>query len=316
MQRGNYNGVNIWAIGGGKGGTGKSLFTSLLGMYLASTGKKIILMDADFGGANLHSFVDIKKTGCTLTDFFVKKIPLSDVVRETPIGNLRLIPGDLYAFNPRGFNYMQKQRLFRNIKKLDADLVLMDLGAGSGTNTVDAFLQADRMIVLATPQTITIENLYLFMNKVLFRKLHTELDRYGLKTLAEEAWKQRGEVNLKSIRDVVRFFSTFSDRIKWVMEKELSDFSLNVVMNQVRNTQQMQMGISLKNVMSSYYGIWVRYMGHIRYNEFLWKYNNRFYSLFGCRPLLSTLREVEAIARRLVEGEKERESRQTVECIV
>ncbi len=272
-------------------------------MNLAAAGKKIILMDADFGGANLHSFLDIKKTGYTLTDFFVKKIPLKDIVRETPIDNLRLIPGDLHTFNPGGFNYMQKQKLFRDIRNLDAHLVLMDLGAGSGANTVDAFLLADRMIALVTPQTIAIENLYNFMNKVLFRKLQMELDRYGLKTLAEEAWKQRREVTLKSFRDVVHYFSMFSERIKGVMEKELSEFSLNVVMNRVRNMNQMEMGISLKNVMSSYYGIWVRYMGHIRYNEFLWKYNNRFYSLFGSHPVLSTLREVEAIARRLVEGE-------------
>ncbi len=43
------NGKKLWAIGGGKGGIGKSIFTLGLGISLARLGKKVILMDADLG---------------------------------------------------------------------------------------------------------------------------------------------------------------------------------------------------------------------------------------------------------------------------
>lgn len=305
--------LEIWAVGGGKGGTGKSLLTGILGMHLTAKGKKIILMDADFSGANLHSFIDIKKTRYTLTDFFTKKIPLTDIVQETHIPDLHLIAGDLYSFNPRSFTYSQKLKLFRHIKKLDADLVLMDLGAGAGINIVDTFLLADRMIALSTPQTISIENLYRFIDRVLFRKLYTELNRHGLKPVADEAWRNKGNIPLTSFREVAYFFSTFSDQIKMLVEKTLADFSINIVMNHVRNTEQILTGFSLKDVMSSYYGIQVRYMGHIRYNESLWKYNNRLYPLFKSSPSYPTLKEVEAIACSLVDSEDSEEKKENPE---
>jgi flagellar biosynthesis protein FlhG len=45
----------IWSIGGGKGGIGKSLLAASLGTQLARMGKRVVLVDADLGGANLHT---------------------------------------------------------------------------------------------------------------------------------------------------------------------------------------------------------------------------------------------------------------------
>ena len=45
----------VWSVGGGKGGIGKSLITAALGYQLARIGRKVVLVDADLGGANLHT---------------------------------------------------------------------------------------------------------------------------------------------------------------------------------------------------------------------------------------------------------------------
>ena len=50
----------LWAIGGGKGGVGKSITTVMLGAMLARLGKKVLLVDADLGGSNLHTFLGIR----------------------------------------------------------------------------------------------------------------------------------------------------------------------------------------------------------------------------------------------------------------
>jgi MinD-like ATPase involved in chromosome partitioning or flagellar assembly len=50
--------------------------------------------------------------------------------------------------------------LYRHIKNLSGDYVLLDLGAGSGHNTIDTFLIADKMIVVTQPEITAIENLY------------------------------------------------------------------------------------------------------------------------------------------------------------
>ena len=61
----------VWVVGGGKGGTGKTFVTSCLGIYLAERRKKdVILLDADFGGANLHSVFGIKQPKRSVNAFF------------------------------------------------------------------------------------------------------------------------------------------------------------------------------------------------------------------------------------------------------
>ena len=50
----------IWAIGGGKGGAGKSVVSTVLAFWLARMGKRTVLVDVDLGGANLHTLLGIK----------------------------------------------------------------------------------------------------------------------------------------------------------------------------------------------------------------------------------------------------------------
>src|SRR5436309_5447879 len=57
---------HIIAVGSGKGGVGKSLLTANVGIYLAQLGKRVVLLDADLGGANLHTFVGIDRPAITL----------------------------------------------------------------------------------------------------------------------------------------------------------------------------------------------------------------------------------------------------------
>lgn len=307
--------TQIWAVAGGKGGTGKSFISSLLGMHLAGKGLRVIMLDADYEGANLHSFLDIKKTGYTLTDFFKNKIPLKDLILPTNVPNLNLIIGDIYSFDPRGFNYSQKLKLFRHIKKMDTDVLIIDLGAGSGVNIVDTFLLADRKIVTSTPQTISVENLYHFLDKAMFRKLDLELDRRGLRPVADEALKQKGDIALKTFRETVYYLATYSDQIRVLFEKELEAFTIDIIMNQVRDAEEKKLGDSLKDILNSYYGIRSRYTGCIRYNESLWKYNNRFYPLFEAYPSCSTLLEVGKIAVKLTKEHSKIKSRDITQSI-
>ena len=121
----------IWAIGGGKGGTGKSFVTSALGMNLAFRGKKVTLIDADLGGANLHTFLKIKKPRYSLTDFFEKQVPLSEIIRSTDIPNLWFITGDVGSLDTTGVRYAQKLKLYRHIKTISSDYVLIQLPVGA-----------------------------------------------------------------------------------------------------------------------------------------------------------------------------------------
>jgi len=143
----------MWAVGGGKGGVGKSLVTLLLGASLARFGRRVIMIDADLGGSNLHTLTGIRYPEYTLADFISRKVEtLEQLVMETPVDNLRLISGadDILGIaNPK---FTQKGKLFAHIGKLEADFILLDLGAGSSFTTIDFFLYAPNKIVVVTPQ--------------------------------------------------------------------------------------------------------------------------------------------------------------------
>ncbi len=61
----------IWAVGGGKGGTGKSVVSAILAFWLARMGKRTVLIDVDLGGANIHTLMGIKSPPRSINDFII-----------------------------------------------------------------------------------------------------------------------------------------------------------------------------------------------------------------------------------------------------
>ena len=160
----------MWAVGGGKGGVGKSIVTLLLGASLARLGRRVIMVDADLGGSNLHTLTGLRYPEHTVADFISRKVEtIEQLVADTPVKNLKLICGAddiLGVANPK---FAQKTRLFAHLERLKADIILLDLGAGSSFTTIDFFLYAPNKIVVVTPQVTSIQNAYGFIKSSLYR---------------------------------------------------------------------------------------------------------------------------------------------------
>ena len=264
----------IWAIGGGKGGTGKSIITTTLGIYLANHGKKVSLIDADLGGANLHSFLKIKKPKKSLTDFFEKKSPLNEIIIKTGVPNLQLIVGDINTFNPTSIKYTQKLKFFRHIISINSEFILIDLGAGSHLDTIDSFLSADKKIVVTAPQITSIENSYNFIKKALFRKISRILREHQLKDVARNAWKNRNLNEIKNIKSFLYYLKKSSNQINNLINKELKNFKINIILNQIRDPNDIEVGFSIKSLLIKYLGIDVNFSGYIKYIDSFWDYYN------------------------------------------
>lgn len=151
----------LWAVGGGKGGIGKSIVSLNLAYWLAKLNQKVVLVDADLGGANLHTLLGIKFVKYTLADYLNKRVKsLDDITITTPVSGLRLICGasDIVGLaNPK---YLQKQKIIKALQKLDADHLILDLGAGSNYDTLDFFLSCNYKIAVITPQPTALQNGY------------------------------------------------------------------------------------------------------------------------------------------------------------
>ena len=263
----------LWAIGGGKGGVGKSITTVLLGTMLARQGKKVVLVDADLGGSNLHTLLGIRYPSYTLADFIQRKVEdIGHVLMETPIENLTIICGadDILGLaNPKN---TQKTRLFNHLKKLDADLILLDLGAGTSFTTIDFFLYAPNKIIVLSPQITSIQNAYGFIKASLYRRMVRvfnkdpkclELIRSGQST--EETEK------IDSIDELKGVFWDIGEEPFNKLTACLEDFKIDVVVNMVRSEKEANVGTVIKNVSDNYLGLNLEYLGYINYDPMLEK---------------------------------------------
>ncbi len=172
-QRLPVEGSEILVVGGGKGGVGKTCFAVNLAIEVSRRGWRTILLDADLSCSNVETVLGERCT-TRLDDFFYQKgaKTLEHIIIETKYENLRLIPGTtglLDVANPR---YQLKVALIRELRKLGADLVLIDLDAGAHLNTLDFFLMAaGNGIVVITPERTSIDNAFKFLRAALFRRI-------------------------------------------------------------------------------------------------------------------------------------------------
>jgi len=257
----------VWVVGGGKGGTGKTFVTSSLGIYLSEKRRKdVVLLDADLGGANLHSVFGIKHPEKSLNDFFEFKTPLEELRIETGIQNLSLVAGDIHSLSADNISFSQKKKLFRHISELNSRYVLLDVGGGSHYNIIDTFLFADKGIAVMTPDILAVENMYQFMKNVIYRKLRMTLRFYGFKGLAQDTWTKRELYKISNIRELLDFFKHFPET-RDIVHEAFSQFTIYLILNKVRSMQDIHLGASIKSTFQKYLGMDTQYVGFLEYDD-------------------------------------------------
>lgn len=168
----------ILPIGSGKGGVGKSLLAANLAVALAEAGKRVVLADLDLGGSNIHTILGMRSVENGIGTFLSNpRMGFTDVVLETEYGGLRFIPGDAEIPGIANLKAAQKKRLIRHLLELEADFLILDLGAGTTQNTIDFFLLSGNGIIVTTPSLTAILNAYLFLKNAVFRVMYSSFDK-------------------------------------------------------------------------------------------------------------------------------------------
>ena len=165
----------IVSVASGKGGVGKSMVVSNLGLLLAKKGFRVTLVDMDLGGANLHILFGMFHPPSTLTDFLTNTLNnLNEIAHPIPsLSSLKLIPGTGETLITANLQHAKKKRLIRHLQKLDADIILVDVGAGTSYHALDFFLLADYFLAVATPDPTSVLDLYRFIKLAAIRKVLT-----------------------------------------------------------------------------------------------------------------------------------------------
>ena len=258
----------LWSIGGGKGGIGKSIFTLGLGISLARLGHKIVVVDADLGGANLHTLMGVRYPPHTLEDFLLKRVPrLEDIIIETGVKGIGLICGAddiLGAANP---TYAQKVRILSQIEGLDADFVLLDLGAGTSFNTLDFFNYSHGKICLLTSQATSLQNGYGFLKSALYRQISREFVREEeIQDLLWESDDKSLDSDITSIKDILNVLQTKEPALYLRLQELLNDYQIWLVVNMVKSERDTMSGLIIREVTSKYLTMQPEVLGQVSYD--------------------------------------------------
>jgi len=257
----------IWAVGGGKGGTGKSFVSANLAVYLSKKNKDVTLIDADLGGANLHTFLGLKKRDLDIGDFFTKKVPsLKDVAVPTPFNKLSLVKGSDNLLFTANLNYFKKLKLIRHIKTFDSDVIIVDIGTGSNYNSIDFFLLSSPGILVINPEPTSIENAYYFLKSCIIRLLKLYIDHYQIQDLIKKVTEQIKD----NSRSVYSFLSEVISQDKYyadLLYRALKKFQPSLIINKARHEKDFMLGESISNVVQKILVIKLDYLGAIPFNE-------------------------------------------------
>ncbi len=137
-----------------KGGVGKTHVSTNIAKLIADTGRRVLLIDADLGNADISNKLAFFPEN-TLYDFFQGDTELKDVIKRTPYG-FDLIAGTSGEFKLANLNYVQRSKFIRNFRKISQryDFTVFDLSAGISSVVLDFALATDEIIVITTPQDI------------------------------------------------------------------------------------------------------------------------------------------------------------------
>jgi len=161
------------SIGSGKGGTGKTMVIANLALLLAKAGKKVCLVDLDLGGADVHMLFGLFEPKRTLTDYLTRQVEsVNDVIHTLYSYNgLQLIPGTGDTLQTSNMTFQEKHRLLRGLDSIDADVLLIDVGAGTSFHALDFFMYSDIQICVTLPDPTAIMDLYTFLQLATIRKV-------------------------------------------------------------------------------------------------------------------------------------------------
>lgn len=260
----------ILAVGGGKGGVGKSIISTMLAYFLARMGKQTVLVDADLGGANLHTLLGVKSPPRTINDFVTRKYTsLEDIRLKTEIPSLNFISGVSEVLSLANLQFAQKAKLIQFLFKMDTDYIVLDLGGGTTFNVLDFFLIAHQKIVVMTPQPPSIQNAYAFVRNAVYRSLsRISSHKPSLQAIVKAAMDPKNELRVRTIKELFQAMAEAggSEEVDSIRE-EIAKIQPALITNMVMDQKDKNASRIIQLVAEKYLMIQPTILGSVPYDK-------------------------------------------------
>ncbi len=172
---GNSN-KRVVAVASGKGGVGKTNLVINLGIALAKKGKKVLILDADLGMANVDVLMDISPK-YNLQHLLSGQKSLADIIVEGP-NQIKIVPGGSGISELADITDEKRGRLISGFIEIEnqSDITLIDTGAGISKNVLSFILAAKEALIITTPEPTAITDAYGLIKVINQRNIDIDIE--------------------------------------------------------------------------------------------------------------------------------------------
>jgi flagellar biosynthesis protein FlhG len=250
-----------------------------LSAALAKAGYRVVAIDTDLEGANLHTCLDVSSPRVSLADFVAEReSDLAKLTLETPIANLKLIAatyGNLAAAQPGATRRIE---LLSGLRRLDCDVVFVDCGAGSHAATIDYFLVG------------------------FYRRMQVAMKKHEVRDRIREAMDQRNQRGIRTPLDLLREVELMDPEEGRRFAATMRRFRPRIVVNEVSTAEDVKLGFSVRSVCRKFFGIDADYIGYINRDAVVHQSVLRRRLVLEEHPKSDVSIYIQRIARKLMES--------------
>ena len=262
----NKKAKSIWAIAGGKGGTGKSFLSLNMAISMAFSGMKTVLIDLDILSPSLNIF--LKKDNVKSLDDYYKdsSISLDDILIPSIFDNLSLIKGAM-SVNSIPKSNRELLRLNADLEYLDADIIILDIGAGSHNLSTDYFNFATKNILVLNPNPQSVLSSYFFLRQSLFNKISFLIRNASTgKGFDKKLESYFNDDNISPL-ELVEITSEYSSTVGSMLLDYLFKYKPKVILNKVESKDDSLYFDKLHDTVSSYLNLNIELISQINYDS-------------------------------------------------
>jgi flagellar biosynthesis protein FlhG len=151
--------TRIITVTSGKGGVGKTNVSVNLALAYARTGRKVVVMDADLGLANVNVMLNMIPK-YNLYHVIRKQKTMKEIMVETEYG-ISIVAGASGFSKIANLTEAERQYFIEELATLSAaDIIIIDTSAGVSSNVLDFVAAADDTVIITTPEPTAITDAY------------------------------------------------------------------------------------------------------------------------------------------------------------